>query len=142
MRYEKVYMRTGPGGDYPIDWVYRREGLPVKVIRKQEGWRLVRDPDGAQGWISASQLRRERAALVIGKTTVALREQPRADTRVRWRAEPGVVGRILRCFADWCEIDVVGRTGWVEADRLWGDEDPKAPDPELQGDPEAQDGVS
>ncbi|MEE4153909.1 MAG: SH3 domain-containing protein [Erythrobacter sp.] len=127
IRYDKVYMRVGPGVTYPIDWVYAREGLPVRVIRKREGWRLVVDPDGAQGWIAASQLRRERGVIVTGEELAVMREGPQAGSPVRFRAEPGVVGRLVGCSSDWCEIDVAGRTGWVPAERLWGDEEPSQP---------------
>ncbi len=127
IRFDKVYMRVGPGVNYPIDWVYTREGLPVKVIRKREGWRLVVDPDGAQGWIASSQLKRERSVIVQGQGLAIMRQGPEAGSAVRFRAEPGVVGRLVRCSAAWCEIDVAGRTGWVEAARLWGDEEPGAP---------------
>ena len=29
----EVNLRTGPGKRYPIDWIYRRRGLPVEVIQ-------------------------------------------------------------------------------------------------------------
>ena len=25
-------MRTGPGVQYPVEWVYKRNGLPVEII--------------------------------------------------------------------------------------------------------------
>jgi len=127
IRYDKVYMRVGPGAAYPIDWVYRRAGLPVRVVRKREGWRLVRDPDGTQGWIAASQLSRARGVIVTGEGLAILRERPQGGSAIRFRAEPGVVGRLIGCEASWCEIDVAGRTGWVEAARLWGEEEGAGP---------------
>ena len=39
LRYEKVNMRVGPSAEYPVTWVYLRQGLPVKVVRVREGWR-------------------------------------------------------------------------------------------------------
>ena len=66
LRYETVNMRVGPSEEYPIAWVYTRKGLPVKVVRVREGWRLVEDHEGTQGWISASQLDPERGGMVIG----------------------------------------------------------------------------
>lgn len=51
IRASEVNMRVGPAESYRIDWVYRRAGLPMKVVRRQEGWRLVEDPDGTSGWI-------------------------------------------------------------------------------------------
>ncbi|MEO1730701.1 MAG: SH3 domain-containing protein [Pseudomonadota bacterium] len=123
LRYDETRMRVGPSREYPIDWVYRRKGLPLKVIRSRDEWNLVEDPDGTQGWIAQSQLSRRRAALVIGEELAVLREEPQPTGKLRWRAEPGVVAQLLRCREGWCEIDVTGRTGWVEAERLWGDED-------------------
>ena len=46
---DEVNMRVGPAESYRIEWVYKRIGLPLKVVRRQEGWRLVEDPDGARG---------------------------------------------------------------------------------------------
>ena len=30
-------MRVGPSAEYRIEWVYKRKGLPVKVLRVREG---------------------------------------------------------------------------------------------------------
>lgn len=126
LKFDEVRMRVGPSQEYPIEWLYKREGLPMKVVRVREGWRLVQDPEGTQGWIARSQLADTRTALVVGEGAVTLREEPSATSKLRWRAEPGVVGKLLGCREGWCEIDVTGRTGWVEAQRLWGDEEPAA----------------
>jgi len=123
LRYDEVRMRVGPSREYPISWVYKRKGLPVKVVRLREGWRLVEDPEGEQGWIASSQLDPERAVLVVGEGLADLRAEPAAASALRWRAEPGVVARLVECRAQWCEIDVAGRKGWVTAARLWGIED-------------------
>ena len=123
LRYEQVNMRVGPSREYPIEWVYKRKGLPVKVLRLREGWRLVQDSEGSKGWVAASQLTPDRGALVIGTGTVHLRAAPDAGAAVRWRAQSGVVARLLRCRERWCEIDVAGKSGWALAERLWGVEE-------------------
>lgn len=122
LRYEKVNMRVGPSNEYPITWVYVRKGLPVKVVRIREGWRLVEDHQGEQGWIAASQLDPARGAMVVGEGVVDLRAQPNPSSALRWRAEPGVVGKLSTCREGWCEVDVAGRKGWITATRLWGAE--------------------
>ncbi|WP_394727827.1 SH3 domain-containing protein [Altererythrobacter sp. GH1-8] len=121
LRANEVYMRVGPSVDYRIEWVYRREGLPVRVVRVMEGWLLVQDPDGAQGWISRRLLSRTRGALVIGDTLAPLYERPDPTSKLRWNLEPGVVGRLGDCRQGWCELDVSGRMGFIEAARIWGD---------------------
>ncbi|MFO6447428.1 SH3 domain-containing protein [Erythrobacter sp. NE805] len=122
LRYEKVNMRVGPSNEYPIAWVYLRIGLPVKVVRIREGWRLVEDPEGTQGWIAASQLDPERGGLVIGEGLAEVRAQPSPTSAIKWRAEPGVVTRLKTCREGWCEVDIQGRKGWIAAARLWGSE--------------------
>ena len=123
LRFDEVRMRVGPSQEYKIDWVYQRKGLPVKVVRVREGWRLIQDHEGTQGWVSQSQLNPKLGAMVIGDGLVDLREGPTVESALRWRAEPGVIGDLLRCRDGWCEIDVAGRSGWVLQDRLWGAEE-------------------
>lgn len=120
LRFDEVRMRVGPSRDYPIAWVYKRQGLPVKVVRLREGWRLVEDHEGTRGWIASSQLTPRRWAMVTGAGLATLREGPAVNEALRWRAEPGVVGELLRCRDSFCEIDVAGRRGWVAQARLWG----------------------
>ena len=124
IRADKVNMRVGPGTAFPIDWVYRRPGLPLKVVRVMQGWRLVRDPDGTQGWIVGRLLTRERGALVTGEGTAQMRAEPSAEAELLWNVEPGVVGTLGECENGWCEFDVSGRSGWIEAARIWGDGEP------------------
>ncbi len=117
---EMLNMRAGPGRDFPVRWVYRRAGLPLKVIRVHEGWRLVRDPAGDEGWVTANLLSKERGALVIGNAPAAMRVKRADGSRLLWSVEPGVVGRIDDCEQGWCEFAVGGRVGYVRAGRLWG----------------------
>ena len=124
LRFDEVNMRVGPSQEYRIEWVYKREGLPVKVLRVREGWRLVQDPDGAQGWIVSSLLSPQRGVMVTGEGVVDILAMPSTGAQLLWRAEPGVVGRLNSCEDNWCEIDIGGRVGWVEQDRLWGAGEP------------------
>jgi len=124
LRVDEVNMRVGPSENYPIDWVYKRRNLPVKVVRLMQGWRLVRDPDGAEGWILARLLSPERSAIVVGKGLAPMRAAPDASAALRWNAEPGVVGMLGDCDNGWCEFNVEGRKGWIEAKRLWGAGEP------------------
>ena len=111
-------MRAGPGKQYPSTWIYRRDDLPVKVLRVMEDWRQVEDPDGTQGWMSRTQLSDTRTAMVRTLTTV--HDQPSASAHINWRVEPGVVGRLGDCDAGWCQIDLGGRVGHIRERALWG----------------------
>ncbi len=112
-------MRTGPGRNYPANWLYQRQGLPVQVIEVYPGWRKVRDPDGAEGWMIGNLVSDQRTGMIKGGVA-DLRDGPNPGAKIVWRAEPGVVGRIDKCGAGWCRIEVQGRGGYVEQSRLWG----------------------
>lgn len=115
-------MRTGPGTDYPIKWVFKRKHLPMKVIAKLDDWRQVEDPEGDQGWMHVSQLSPDRTAIVIGDSNVEFLDEPSANAKVAWRAQPGVVGRIDDCKNGYCRIDVAGRAGYVDVRNIMGEE--------------------
>ena len=117
----KARMRTGPGKTYPASWLYQRADLPVKVLDVYERgtWLKIEDPSGTQGWMMGSLISEKRTGLVMG-TIAELRDAPRFEGKIVWRAEPGVVGRLSKCAAGWCFFDVRGRGGYVEANRLWG----------------------
>lgn len=124
----RARMRTGPARTYPAIWLYRRADLPVRVVGVFKEWRKVEDPDGAQGWMQANLLSATRTAIVKGPEPVAMLEEPGSGGRLRWRAAPGVVGRLSQCGAGWCRFDVKGRAGFVAVGGLWGVE----PDEEIE----------
>lgn len=116
----RARMRTGPARTYPASWLYQRADLPVKVIAIFKEWRRVEDPDGTQGWMQANLLSENRTAIVRAPQPIEMREQPVAGAPLRWRAAPGVVGRLSRCAGGWCRFDVKGQAGFVEIAGLWG----------------------
>jgi SH3-like domain-containing protein len=116
----RAMMRTGPAQTYPAVWVYVRADLPVRVVETYPNWRKVQDPDGATGWMLVRLLSDRRTAIVTGSEPRAMHEEADASSRVRFRAEPGVVGRISGCAGGWCQLDVRGRRGFIRIDHIWG----------------------
>lgn len=116
----ELNMRVGPSADYPISWVYKRPGLPVRVLRVHESWRLVQDPSGTKGWVASRLLSPERGAIITGGRPVPMRADASSDAPLKWFVEPGVVGKLGGCLAGWCRFTVGPQDGWVEQNRLWG----------------------
>jgi len=115
----EAMMRTGPGMNFPATWKYVRPELPLRVVQVRQEWRKVEDPSGVTGWMRANLLSEQRTALVVGEIA-PMHAAPDRGSGVLWRAEPGVVGKISHCASGWCEFEVGGRVGHVEASRLWG----------------------
>jgi SH3-like domain-containing protein len=67
LRSDEVNMRAGPGQRFPILWVYHRRGMPVRVEREFDVWRLVEDPTGQKGWMQQATLAGGRDFLIPGE---------------------------------------------------------------------------
>lgn len=111
---------TGPGRNYPNVWLYQRRDLPVRVVKKYENWRLIQDPDGAQGWMLVTMLSDRRTAIVKPGEPRLVHVAPYDGTKVAYQAEQGVVGRISKCNNNWCRIDIGNRRGYVRESDIWG----------------------
>lgn len=117
----EVNFRKGPGEQYPINWIYRREGWPVKVVREFGDWRRVIDMDGYEGWVKENLLSSQRTGVIIGATRL-LFANPDTQSKPLWRAQDGVVGKIVVCEDAWCQINVEGKTGYILRVNMWGTE--------------------
>jgi SH3-like domain-containing protein len=111
---------TGPGRNYPNVWLYQRRDLPVRVVKKYENWRLIQDPDGAQGWMLVTMLSDRRTAIVKAGDPRPIRVGPSDGAKVAYQAEHGVVGRISKCKDGWCRIDIGNHRGYVREADIWG----------------------
>ena len=126
LRSGEVNLRSGPGTVYPIEWVYRRRGMPVEVIDEFGNWRRIRDWQDTKGWVHRSMLRGRRGALTTGEKRLLRRRPDSEAPGVAW-VEPGVVLELLRCQSDWCALHVQGFEGWLPRNAFYGlypDEDP------------------
>ena len=63
LKAEKVYLRTGPGQRYPVDWIFLRRGLPVEIVSEFEHWRRIRDWRGTESWIHRAMLSGRRTVI-------------------------------------------------------------------------------
>jgi SH3-like domain-containing protein len=112
--------RTGPGKNYPGIWLYQRRDLPVRVMKRYENWRLIQDPDGAQGWMLVTLLSDRRTAIVKPGDPRPVRVDPNDGAKVRYLAEHGTVGRIDHCKSGWCHVEFGKREGYIRTSDVWG----------------------
>jgi SH3-like domain-containing protein len=112
--------RTGPGSNYPGVWLYQRRDLPVRVVKKYQTWRLIQDPDGAQGWMLVTLLSDRRTAIVKPGEPRPVRADRSDGAKIRYMAEPGVVGRVEKCREGWCKVSIGKHDGYISEADLWG----------------------
>lgn len=114
-----INMRVGPGMRYPIDWVYKRKGMPVEIVAEYELWRKVRDVDGTEGWVLKHMVSSKRGAIVT-VAVATLRRSPDDTAPPVAYAKKGVQGVLEECRGDWCQLEVSGTEGWLRKSSLWG----------------------
>ena len=132
LKSDEVNVRKGPGKEYPIDWVFRRAGLPVEIIKEYGNWRQIRDFQGSVGWVFYALLSGRRTMVVlpweIDKNNGA-QKQPRMTpiydsasrkSTVLVKVEPGVIGGVFKCDRKWCNVSVMSYRGWILQKTLWG----------------------
>ena len=124
LKSDKVNVRKGPSTDQAIVWVFSRAGLPVEVIAESDNWRRVRDSEGADGWVFHSLLSGRRTVLVEpwskDSASVPLYSGKSTGSRAVAALEAGVLGNVLACDGEWCQLSVDDFSGYVQQDKLWG----------------------
>jgi SH3-like domain-containing protein len=129
LKADRVYLRKGPGAEYPVAWEFQRAGLPVEVIREFDVWRQVRDASGTVGWVHSSLLSGRRTALVLPWELKEGQLQPPLAT-LRYddhetaspvaQVEAGALVSIIACEKGWCRVSIGSHRGYIEQTKLWG----------------------
>lgn len=121
LRAGEVNLRSGPGVQYPVEWVYRKSGLPLQVIAEYKTWRKVSDWQGSQGWIHQTMLSSKRNFIVTGRTRTLLSKKD-YNSRPIAKLQASVTGRIISCpqGSEFCHVEVEGFEGWLARGDFWG----------------------
>jgi SH3-like domain-containing protein len=97
-------------------------GLPLEVVVDTEAWVKVRDSSGRLAWIEKAALGGARSVMVKAEASV-IRQQPRADADVVFRAARGVLLEVTG-EADaygWLPVrHADGLAGWLPVHEVWG----------------------
>ena len=119
LRSEEVNLRVGPGSEYPIEWVFRYEKMPIEIVREFGPWRKIRDFEGAEGWVHQSMLSGKRMALITG-CHVILRKNPDENAKGMACLKTHTSGKLLECQNQWCRIQIEKHKGWLLRTQIWG----------------------
>ncbi len=121
LRSDDVNVRAGPGFQYPVNWVYKRAGLPVEIIGEFNVWRHIIAPDGGTGWLHEATIRARRTFYVTA-TQAMLYSAPRQGANVVAYLDKGVTGDILHCDGDsaFCKVKAGHKSGYLARTDFWG----------------------
>lgn len=117
LKSHEVNVRAGPGTNFPILWVFKMRGYPIKTLARYEHWLNIRDAEGEEGWVHQSFVSTLETALIRSKEPVTLYKD-RDGKKPLLRLESGVLVLLKRCALGLCEVEVSGKEGWVNAENL------------------------
>ena len=121
LRANQVNLRTGPGVQYPVEWVYQRQNLPVEIIAEYRTWRKIRDWQSTQGWVHQSMLSGRRSVIVTGKRR-SLRSSADTKSSPVAEIEAGAIAHLDKCPSGggWCMVEAESLKGWLRKVEFWG----------------------
>ena len=99
LKSDEVNVRTGPGSRYPIDWVFKRKGMPVEIVAEYENFRKIRDWQGASGWVYQGLLTGKRSFIIPSKVA-NLYKTPAASADAGSKLSDTSSRAQNSCFAD------------------------------------------
>lgn len=123
---DRVEARSAPGLDHAVTVIFKRAGLPVRLLEASRDWLRVEDRDGTKGWVRADMVSRRRTALAIaeGSTAAAaeipVRAEPQSSADALALLEPGVIVGITSCNGQVCKVSAGGVHGFMDQVQLWG----------------------
>ena len=115
----KVNVRRGPNSTYQIDWVYTRQGIPLKVTAEYENWRKVEDFQGEGGWVH-SRLLSGTKFVIFQKNGTFLKRRPNERSPSLAVVQNGVIAKLNATVGLWSEVSVQGYSGWIPNISVWG----------------------
>ena len=118
LKKDKVYVRYGPGKDYPIKYIYRKKFLPIKVIDKKDNFRRIIDHKKNSGWIHRIMLRKLNSLIVLEEKIVFSKNTKFSKPLAK--LEKGRLVIIKECKLNWCRIQTGNYIGWIDKKNVWG----------------------
>ena len=121
LKKSRVFMRSGPGPNYPIKFEFRKKKYPMKIIAEYYNWRQVVTYDNITGWIATHLLSSVKTGLIL-KTTF-LKISPSNQSLSKAKLLPQLLIEIKKCNTEWCKVIIIKNDkfdGWVKKEFIWG----------------------
>ena len=119
LKAKEANARRGPSLSHKIDWIYKRENIPLEIYAEYENWRKVRDFEGFGGWVHYTLLSGIRYVLVKDEL-LDMRLLPSNNAQVIARVPQHNIATLDKCNIDWCRVTDDGYKGWVLKSGIWG----------------------
>mgnify|MGYP001179935277 FL=1 len=114
-----AYLRKGPGKWYPIEWVLKAPGLPLKVLEENGGFKKVEIPDGSVGWLS-DILISPKKTLIVKKQTYLFNNKNQPIAMILKNTIVSNKGCFAKKEKFICKVSVDKLEGNIKKKYVWG----------------------
>ena len=119
LKVKEANARRGPSLSHKIDWIYKRQNMPLEIYAEYENWRRVRDFEGLGGWVHYTLLSGIRYVLIKNEL-LEMRLLPSLESQVVAKVPQYNIATLDKCNKNWCRIIDDGYKGWVQKEAIWG----------------------
>ncbi len=118
-KFNEVNVRNGPGLNHLLIYKILTKGYPLKQISEFENWKKIQDYSGKVGWISKSQLSKQRFAITIVSAQY-LYKFPRINSKKIALVKKESLLKITKENSDWLLVESDEIKGWIPKESVWG----------------------
>ena len=118
LKKDKVYVRYGPGKNYPIKYIYKKKFLPVRVIDKKDNFRRIIDHKKNSGWVHSIMLTKSKSLITTSEKI--LFRKPTMYSKPLAKLDSGRLLIIKKCNEYWCNVKSGQYSGWIDKAHIWG----------------------
>ena len=117
---KEAYLRAGPGKWYPVKWILKVPGLPLRILEENGNYNLVEIYDGTKGWVSKTLISNKKYVIIIDDTKVY-----NSNGGVKAFIKKNVVLELLSCERKdvsqrFCKVRNQKISGYVNEQKIWG----------------------
>ena len=112
-------MRNGPGLNHLLLYKILVKGYPLKEISEFNNWKKVQDFSGRVGWISKSQLSRQKYIITVLSDQYLYKFPSNNSKKIAIVKKESLL-KIIRETEGWLLLESNGVKGWITKTGVWG----------------------
>ena len=118
-KFDEVNMRNGPGLNHLLLYKILVKGYPLKEISEFNNWKKVQDFSGRVGWISKSQLSRQKYIITVLSDQYLYKFPSNNSKKIAIVKKESLL-KIIRETEGWLLLESNGVKGWITKTGVWG----------------------
>ena len=118
-KFNEVNVRNGPGVNHLLIYKILVKGYPLKEISEFNNWKKIQDFSGRVGWISKSQLSRQKYIITV-VPDIYLYKFPTNNSKKIAIVKNESLLKVIKDTEGWLLLESDDVKGWLKKSEVWG----------------------